>query len=76
VQWKQGFLDSLLCTTTDDILKKVTAKRFIKIFTKEEPIDQFEVDLYFKLVEKITVYDEGILIVSLLDGSEVECRIE
>ena len=60
----------------DDILKRVTAKRFIQIFYKAEPIDQFEVDLYFKLVEKITVYDAGILIFSLLDGSEIECEIE
>jgi hypothetical protein len=34
------------------------------------------VDLYFKLVEKVTVYDERRLVFSLLDGSEVECEIE
>ncbi|MDP4160268.1 MAG: hypothetical protein Q8911_11010 [Bacillota bacterium] len=31
-------------------------------------------DLYFKLTEKITVYD-GKLVVSLLDGFEVECAL-
>lgn len=60
----------------EDILKRVTAKRFIQIFSKAELIDRFEVDLYFKLVEKIVVYDAGRSIVSLLDGSEVECEIE
>ena len=39
------------------------------------PIDQFDVDLYFKLVEKITVFDAR-LVINLLDGSEVECEIE
>ena len=59
-----------------NVLKRVTAKRFIQIFAKAKPIDQFDVDLYFKLVEKITVYNEGILFVSLLDGSEIEFEIE
>ena len=53
-----------------------TAKRFIRIFSKAELIDQFDVDLYFKLVEKISVYDSGVLVVSLLDGSGIECVIE
>jgi site-specific DNA recombinase len=60
----------------EDMLKRVTAKRFIQIFAKAKPIDQIDLDLYFKLVEKITVCDTGRLIVSLLDGSEVECRFE
>lgn len=37
-------------------------------------IDQFYVDLYFELIEKITVY-EAKLVISLLDESEVECEI-
>jgi site-specific DNA recombinase len=60
----------------DDILKKVTAKRFIQIFSKAKLIDHFEVDLYFKLVEKIVVYDGGRLVFSLLDGLEIEGEIE
>ncbi|WP_291352817.1 recombinase family protein [Desulfosporosinus sp.] len=58
---------------SDNALKKVIAKRFIEIFKAAKLIDQFEVDLYFKLVEKITVYD-GMLVVSLLDGFKVECE--
>ncbi|MGE5390919.1 MAG: recombinase family protein [Deltaproteobacteria bacterium] len=60
----------------DDLLRAVTAKRFTQIFSKAEPISEFKVDLFFKLVEKITVYDAGILVVSLLDGLEIECEIE
>lgn len=59
-----------------NVLKRVTAKRFIQIFSKAKPIDQLDINLYFKLVEKITVYNEGILVVSLFDGSEIEGEIE
>jgi site-specific DNA recombinase len=58
-----------------DILQKVIAKRFINTFKIAKSIGQFDVGLYFKLVEKITVYDDK-LVVSLLDGSEVEFVIE
>ncbi|MBU7006594.1 hypothetical protein Ga0451573_001510 [Peptococcaceae bacterium DYL19] len=57
-----------------NILVKVIAKRFIATFQTARTIDQFDVDLYFKLVEKITVYDAR-LVISLLDGSEIECEI-
>jgi len=57
-----------------DILRRVIAKRFIAAFQTARPIEEFDVDLYFKLVEKITVYDAR-LVISLLDGSEVECEI-
>ena len=56
-----------------DILK--ATKRFLQIFLNAKPIDQFDVDVYFKMVEKITVYDAGRLVVSMLDGSEVERKI-
>ncbi|QGT99488.1 Recombinase [Candidatus Syntrophocurvum alkaliphilum] len=45
----------------DDVLKVIVAKRFIKTFSKAEIIKQFDIDLYFKLVEKITVYDGGVI---------------
>ncbi len=57
-------------------LKKVTAKRFMDIFKKAKPVKEFDEDLYIKVIEKITVYDGGRLIVSLLDGTEIECGIE
>jgi len=59
----------------DDILRKVNAKRFIATFQDAKSIDQFDTNLYFKLVEKITV-QENKLIVSLLDGTKMECETE
>jgi hypothetical protein len=69
-KWKQ------VLESREDVLKFVTAKLFIQIFAKAKPIDQFDVDLYFKLVEKITVNDGGRLIDSMLDGSDIECEIK
>lgn len=60
---------------SDDVLKKVIAKRFIGLFKIAMPIKEFDCERYFKLVEKITVFD-GKLIVSLHDGSGVDCAIK
>ncbi|HEY5586960.1 MAG TPA: recombinase family protein [Ruminiclostridium sp.] len=62
-------------TEGKDILTKVTAKRFIANFQISQPIVRFDTELYFKLVERITV-NENKLIVCLLDGTEIECEVE
>ena len=49
---------------------------FIQTIQDIMPITEFNVDLYFALVEKMTVYDGKRIIVGLLDGTEVECKIE
>jgi len=54
----------------DDVWLKVTARRFIEIFSEEERIDKFEEELFLKLVEKIVVLD-GNVKVCFLDGSEI-----
>ncbi len=61
---------------SEDVLIKVTSKRFIGVFKDTEIIEGFDVDLFFKIVEKITVFNGGMLIVSLLDGTEIEVKIE
>lgn len=59
----------------EDVLIRVTAKRFIDIFKDAAIIEEFDVGLFFKLVEKITAIEEKLLIVSLLDGTEIEVEI-
>lgn len=61
---------------SENISEKVTVKRFISIFQVAGSIEKFDSDLYFKLIEKITVHNDANLILSLLDGSEIECEIE
>ena len=58
------------------MLVRYKAKQFIEIIKMAEPIQDFDIDLYFALVGKITVYDGGRLIISLLDGTDVECENE
>ena len=56
------------------VLYKV--KRFIDIVSSRQKIDEFDIDLYFAVVEKITVVGREQVIVSLLDGTEIECETE
>ena len=59
---------------TGDIRYK--AKQFIEMMTEAEIINEFDENLYFALVEKMTVIDGGRLVFSLLDGTELECEME
>ena len=63
------------CLSGDNLLKRYKARQFIAIVAETAVIDEFEVETYFAMVEKITIYD-GRLIVSLLDESAVECVID
>lgn len=45
---------------SDNLLQRYKAKQFIRIITESKVIDEFGINLYFALVEKITVYDGDI----------------
>jgi len=76
VENKEYFLDNLQGRLEDDnLLKRYKAKQFIGIIMEAEVLFEFDVDLYFALVEKIIVFDGGRVVVSLLDGTVVECTI-
>ncbi len=57
-------------TDSENILQRVTVRRFIGIFKEVQLLEQFDTELYLKLVEKIVVYEDRVS-VSLLDGSEI-----
>jgi len=59
----------------DNVLQRYKTKQFIEIISTAVTLSEFDTDLYFTLVDKITVYDGGRLIVSLLDGNEIECEL-
>jgi len=59
----------------DNLLKQYKARQFIGIITEAEVMVEFDVGLYFALVEKMVVYDGGRVVVGLLDGTAVECEI-
>ena len=61
---------------TGDALERYKARQFIGIIAGVGPIAEFDIDLYCAFVEKTTVMGRRKLIVSLLDGTDVECEIE
>ncbi|TCT15991.1 recombinase-like zinc beta ribbon protein [Natranaerovirga pectinivora] len=60
---------------SDDLLKKYKAKQFIEIIEKAEPLVRFDADLLNILIEKMVVFDGGMIILSLMDGAVIECKI-
>ena len=59
-----------------DELRRYKAREFIEIVGKSEGIGEFDVDLYFRMVEKIGVFEGEKVVVRFLDGTEVECVVE
>ena len=59
-----------------NVLQRYKAGQFIRTTLDIMSITEFDVDLYFALVEKMTVYEDKRIIVGLLDGTAVECEIE
>ena len=57
-------------------LVRYKAKQFIEMMTEAEIINEFDENLYFALVEKVTVFDDGRLVLGLLDGTDVACEIK
>jgi DNA invertase Pin-like site-specific DNA recombinase len=68
-KWKEHF-------KSENVLVRYKAKQFIKIIENVEPIKEFDLDLFFKIAEKMTVFEGKRIVVSLLDGTEIEVIIE
>lgn len=56
----------------ENLLQRYRANQFIKILAEEEPIKEFEMDLYFKTVEKMTVFYDQKIVVTMLGGTNIE----
>ena len=77
VEQKEYFLEKWQSRlASNNVLVQYKARQFIRILTEAMVIKEFDVNLYFALTEKITVYENGRLMVSLLDGTDIECEIE
>ncbi|WP_034438863.1 recombinase family protein [Clostridium ihumii] len=68
-KWKDGL-------KSEDVLVRYRSKQFIKVIEKAEPIKEFDVNLFLKIIEKMTVFEGEKIIVSFLDGTEIEVAIE
>ena len=59
-----------------NVLHQYKAQQFIEIISTAEPLKNFDLKLYFAFVEKLTVFTGEKLVVTLLDGTDVECEFE
>ena len=59
-----------------NVLVRYKSKQLLETISGAERVTEFDVDLYFSMVEKVAVYEGGRLIVNLFDGTEVECAME
>ena len=59
-----------------DELKKYRLEDFIKILEETEVIDKFEENLFSRMVNQLLVDNKKKVIVKLLDGTALECKIE
>ncbi|MEG1256423.1 recombinase family protein [Clostridium sp.] len=69
LKWKDGL-------KSENVLVRYRAKQFIKIIENAEPIKAFDVNLFLRIIEKMTIFGGEKIIVSLLDGTEIEVVIE
>ncbi len=60
----------------EDELTKHRAREFFEIIEKGIEIDEFDLDLYLKIIEKMIIFRDDKIVVRFLDGTEVECIIE
>lgn len=59
----------------DDLLKRYKARQFIGIIIEAEVMVEFDIRLYFALVEKMLAFDGWRVVVGLLDGASLECEV-
>jgi len=55
---------------------KNISKQFINILDNVKPMKKFDMDLFFTITEKMTLFSGENIIVSLLDGTEIKVVIE
>lgn len=68
-RWKDGL-------KSENVLVRYRSKQFIKTIEKADQIKKFDVDLFLRIIEKMSVFGGEKIIVSLLDGTEIEAIIE
>lgn len=64
-KWKKGL-------QSDNLLQRYKAKQFMDIINNAEPIERFDMDLFFKIIEKMTVFEGKRITVMLLGNTKVD----
>ena len=61
---------------SENVLRRYKTQQLIKILEFAEVTEEFDIDIYFKIIERMIVFEGNKIIVTLLDGTEVEVVIE
>ncbi|WP_279230906.1 recombinase zinc beta ribbon domain-containing protein [Clostridium tyrobutyricum] len=61
-------------TQGDDLLLAYRAERFIALVQDAEPIEAMETDFMLETLDHIKIFEDGLLLVVFLDGTEIECK--
>ena len=61
---------------SENALVRYKSKQLIGMLKNAEPIQDFDVDLFYSIIEKMTVFEGEKIIVTLQDGTEIECEIK
>ena len=61
---------------SENLRQRYKIGEFIKMISDAEPIKESDINIYFKIVEKILVFEENNIIVTLFEGTEIEVIIE
>ena len=61
---------------SESVLLRYKAGDFIKIIKDAVPIKEYDMDLFFRIIEKMTVFEGQKIILTLLDGTEIEVVTE
>ena len=67
-KWAEGL-------RSENILQRYKAQQLIGIIKESEVLKEFDIDIYFKIIEKMIVFEGDKIIVTLLDGTEIEVII-
>lgn len=58
----------------EDLLAKFRAMDFMEVTKGGEPMRRLDIDLMLRTVDYIKVYENGMVVIVFLDGTEIECK--
>jgi site-specific DNA recombinase len=62
IKWKDNL-------KSENVLVRYKSKQLIGILKDTEPKQDFDIDLFYSIIEKMTVFEGKKILVSLLDGT-------
>ena len=60
----------------EDLLVGYRAEKFMEYTDGAEPLVEMDTDFMLKTLDHIKVFEDGVLVVVFLDGTEIECKSE